>query len=187
MQQDLHTEQELLLKLAGGDRKAIDYIYKRHYKYISNWIVKNGGDEHDVEDICQESLIVLYEKSKSEEFRLTCRVSTYLFAIAKNLWYKKTQQNATIITEEDQDSLTGNYQDDIKAQHEREVHYEQLDAAIVQLGEPCSSLIKAFYYGNKSMQNIAADFGYTNADNAKTQKYKCLARLKKIFYGMQVK
>jgi hypothetical protein len=33
------------------------------------------------------------------------------------------------------------------------------------------------------MQMIADDFGYTNAENAKTQKYKCLMRLKKIFFS----
>jgi len=31
------------------------------------------------------------------------------------------------------------------------------------------------------MVEIAAGFGYTNADNAKNQKYKCLMRLKKLF------
>jgi hypothetical protein len=35
----------------------------------------------------------------------------------------------------------------------------------------------------KGMQEIADDFGYTNADNAKTQKYKCLMRLKKLFFS----
>ena len=34
----------------------------------------------------------------------------------------------------------------------------------------------------KSMEEIAKSFGYTNADNAKNQKYKCLMRLKKIFF-----
>lgn len=33
------------------------------------------------------------------------------------------------------------------------------------------------------MQELAKQFGYTNADNAKTQKYKCLLRLKKIFFA----
>ena len=33
------------------------------------------------------------------------------------------------------------------------------------------------------MPEIAEAFGYTNADNAKTQKYKCLVRLKKIFFA----
>ena len=33
------------------------------------------------------------------------------------------------------------------------------------------------------MNEIAGSFGYTNADNAKTQKYKCLVRLKKLFFA----
>jgi hypothetical protein len=33
------------------------------------------------------------------------------------------------------------------------------------------------------MQELAAAFGYTNADNAKNQKYKCLMRLKKLFFS----
>jgi DNA-directed RNA polymerase specialized sigma24 family protein len=66
---------------------------------------------------------------------------------------------------------------------EREEHYAQLDAALDALGEPCRSLLRAFYHHDKSMQEIAAEFGYTNPDNAKTQKYKCLMRLKKIFFN----
>ena len=50
------------------------------------------------------------------------------------------------------------------------------------LGEPCKSLLEAFYMQKKGMQEIAGIFGYTNAENAKTQKYKCLMRLKKLFF-----
>jgi hypothetical protein len=35
----------------------------------------------------------------------------------------------------------------------------------------------------KGMQELASEFGYTNADNAKNQKYKCLMRLKKLFFS----
>ncbi len=37
------------------------------------------------------------------------------------------------------------------------------------------------------MQEIAEVFKYTNAENAKTQKYKCLTRLKKIFFTSGIK
>jgi len=33
------------------------------------------------------------------------------------------------------------------------------------------------------MQEICERFGYTNADNAKNQKYKCLMRLRKLFFA----
>jgi hypothetical protein len=54
--------------------------------------------------------------------------------------------------------------------------------AIEQLGEPCRTLLEDFYMGNLTMEQISEKFGYTNADNAKNQKYKCLQRLKKIFF-----
>ena len=57
-----------------------------------------------------------------------------------------------------------------------------MNKAIGSLGEPCKSLLEAYYLQHRNMQEIAVEFGYTNADNAKNQKYKCLMRLKKIFF-----
>ena len=58
-----------------------------------------------------------------------------------------------------------------------------MENALQKIGEPCKSLLEAFYIEKKSMPEIADSFGYTNADNAKTQKYKCLVRLKKLFFA----
>ena len=57
-----------------------------------------------------------------------------------------------------------------------------MEKAIGNLGEPCKSLLEAYYLRKMNMQEIAFSFGYTNAENAKNQKYKCLMRLKKIFF-----
>lgn len=58
-----------------------------------------------------------------------------------------------------------------------------METSMSKIGEPCKSLLDAYYLQNKSMLDIAKEFGYTNADNAKTQKYKCLVRLKKLFFA----
>ncbi len=185
----IHTEQQLLAAFATGERYAASKLYSQHLSIVNGWMIKNGASEDDVADVFQEAMMILYEKAQQEEFRLTCAIGTYLFAISKNLWYKKVsrQQKMPGYLPEDtgDEGADWAYEDDVNVQVEREAHYEQLDIALEQLGEPCSSLIKAFYHHDKSMQEIAADFGYTNPDNAKTQKYKCLARLRKIFYSMQ--
>jgi RNA polymerase sigma factor (sigma-70 family) len=188
----VHTDQDLLKELAIGERSATEKIYVDNYPIITKWIMTNGGAEADAADIYQEAMIVLYEKAQNEEFRLACKIGTYLFAISKNLWYKKIQklQKQPGFLPEDAGASENSdwaYEDDINAHQERELHYEQLGSALDQLGEPCRSLLKAFYQHDKNMQEIAADFGYTNPDNAKTQKYKCLNRLRKLFYGTQAK
>ena len=58
-----------------------------------------------------------------------------------------------------------------------------MNLALDEIGEPCKTLLKDFYIKNLSMKDIQEKFGYTNTDNAKTQKYKCLQRLKKIFFN----
>lgn len=191
MQSPTTTEQELLAALAHGQRAATEQIYRQNYHIVSGWLKKNGGAASDADDLFQEAMVVLFGKAQDEEFRLTCSIGTYLFAISKHLWYKKLQRQSrepvalhdNTGTEEDEGTGIA-YDDDINAHQEREAHYEQLDSALDQLGEPCRSILKAYYHHDKSMQEIAADFGYTNPDNAKTQKYKCLARLRKLFYTM---
>jgi RNA polymerase sigma factor (sigma-70 family) len=153
-----------------------------------HWITGAGGDDADAADIFQEAMVVLFEKARSEDFRLSCRIGTYLFAICKHLWYKKLEHRKRMpVSMPDSagspEGFDPAYEDDIKVHEEREEHYTQLDAALETLGEPCRSLLRAFYHQDKSMLEIAADFGYTNPDNAKTQKYKCLMRLKKIFFS----
>jgi RNA polymerase sigma factor (sigma-70 family) len=192
LQDPVHTEIDLLTELAAGKRKATEQVYRQHYPIVTKWIQNHGGTGADAADIYQEAMVILYEKAQTREFRLTCKIGTYLFAICKNLWFKRLQniQKQPGLLPDGagiDERLDWAYEDDVKAHEEREMHYGQLNAALDQVGEPCRSLLKAFYQHNKNMQEIAADFGYTNPDNAKTQKYKCLNRLRKLFYSVQAK
>ena len=189
----INNEQQLLIALAKGERGATEQIYKQQFPIINGWLLKNGGSSDDSADLFQEAMVVLFGKVQNPGFELTCSIGTYLFSISKNLWYKKLQKNqkeATRFfdnTESENDGIGVNYDEDVKVHHEREAHFDQLDAALGQIGEPCRSLLQAFYHKDKSMQEIAVDFGYTNPENAKTQKYKCLTRLRKLFYSVQAK
>lgn len=187
-----YTDTELLTGLATGDRDAVAAIYKLYHSVLTKWILSRGGLGADAEDVFQEAIVVLFEKAKSPEFCLTCKLSTYLFAISKRLWFKKMERAANYYSlneEADDQGDLGTYDSDLQLYTEKEEQYNQLTMALAQLGEPCSSLLKAFYEEKKNMQEIAASFHYTNAENAKTQKYKCLTRLRKIFFaaGVNVK
>jgi DNA-directed RNA polymerase specialized sigma24 family protein len=66
---------------------------------------------------------------------------------------------------------------------EKEQSFQQMAMALDELGEPCRSIIEGFYLNSQTMDEIRDKFGYTNTDNAKNQKYKCLQRLKKLFFS----
>jgi len=68
-------------------------------------------------------------------------------------------------------------------EHEkRDEQFRIMQRSMGSLGEPCKTLLADYYLHKRSMQDIAEKFGYTNAENAKNQKYKCLMRLKKLFF-----
>jgi DNA-directed RNA polymerase specialized sigma24 family protein len=64
----------------------------------------------------------------------------------------------------------------------RELEFSRMATSLDSLGQPCRSILEDFYIKDLTMDETAGKFGYTNADNAKNQKYKCLQRLKKLFF-----
>lgn len=176
-------DKELLNGLAKNDKSAIEVIYKENFSLIQQMIVQNNGSEDDARDIFQESLIVLYQKAMSENFELNCQLRTYIYSVSRRLWLKRLQ------TKRIYDTPIDNYEEEVAVEEDVETHEKQdrqygvMKSALGKIGEPCKSLLEAFYVHNKNMQEISSYFGYTNADNAKNQKYKCLMRLKKLFFA----
>lgn len=179
----IDQENDLLKGLAANDTNSIETIYRENFTAIKAFIIKNNGYPDDALDIFQEAMIVLFEKAKSSSFTLSCQLQTYLYSICRRLWLKKLQKqnrfNPSIETIQEIVPV----EDEIDLHEKKNNDFLLMESALEKIGEPCKSLLEAFYIEKKSMPEIAASFGYTNADNAKTQKYKCLVRLKKIFFA----
>lgn len=179
------SDEQLISSLASGDSSTINYIYKSCYPTIEKMVFKMNGSVDDAYDIFQDAVTILYEKAKNNDLQLSCRFSTYITAVAKHMWLKKMSQkkNQGFSTLSDYLEETIGVHDTVHQFFEFEQNVSKLTDCLKQLGEPCNTVITAFYIQNKSMQDIATNLGYTNAENAKTQKYKCLNRLRKLFFN----
>ena len=177
-------EEKLILKgLAANDKQAIETIYRGNFAMIQSFILNNSGSQDYARDIFQEAMIVLFEKSRLDSFELSSQLKTYIYSVCRRLWLKRLQQLQRF------GSLIENVEETVSVEEDLEMHEKHnadfiiMENAMSKIGEPCKSLLDAYYIQKKNMQKIAVDFGYTNADNAKTQKYKCLVRLKKLFFA----
>jgi RNA polymerase sigma factor (sigma-70 family) len=178
------TDEKALLKgLALNDRKSVETIYKLFYNMVQSLIINNNGSSDDARDIFQETVIVLYEKAKTGSFELNCQLKTYVYSVSRRLWLKKLQQQQRYIPNMNGLEETVPIEDEIEGHSQRQSEFQMMEKAMLHLGEPCRSLIEAFYLQKRNMTDIAGHFGYTNADNAKNQKYKCLMRLRKLFFA----
>jgi RNA polymerase sigma factor (sigma-70 family) len=176
-------ERVLLRGLAQNDKTSIDAIYRENYPTIQSFILNNNGSVDDARDIFQEAVIVLYEKSGLPTFSLNCQIRTYLYSVCRRLWLKRLQQLNRFTSMAESIEETIPVEEELEDHGKKNDEYILMEQAMAKIGEPCKSLLDAYYMEKKNMQDIANEFGYTNADNAKTQKYKCLVRLKKLFFA----
>ena len=175
-------DSEVILGILNDSKKTLEGIYKAYFPMVLQLVLTNSGSEDDAKDIFQESVIVLYDKVKAGNFELNSKLKTFLYSVCRRLWLKRLNQkskNSGNITDFE-DVLA--VEQDLEYHEEKDRQFKQMDEALSHLGEPCRTIIEEFYLNNKSMQEICEAFGYTNADNAKNQKYKCLQRLKKLFF-----
>ena len=179
---NISKEKSLLEALARKEKEAIEVIYRDHYQMIQSMVINNSGSADDAADVFQETMIVLFEKSGTEGFELTCQLKTFIYSISRRLWLKKLQLSSRISTADHLTEEIVAVEEDLEIHEKRQAEFQMMDTAMARIGEPCKSLLEAYYLQKKPMQQIASEFGYTNADNAKTQKYKCLVRLKKLFF-----
>lgn len=181
---DMQIDSGIINGIREGDNLAIQQLYQLHFPPIAKMIINNRGSREEAQDVFQETVMVLYDKITRDDFVLSSRLQTFLYAVSKRLWLKHLTRGEAKYHKD----LIDNHEDSLATEeaiedHEAiEANFTHMEDALNGLGEPCKTILRDFYIKGKSMAAICEKFGYTNTDNAKTQKYKCLQRLKKIFF-----
>jgi RNA polymerase sigma factor (sigma-70 family) len=178
-----YTDLEFIEGLKHNNDAVLRALYKKYYNLVLKYVVNNSGNSEAAADIYQETIIVLYENVQKPAFQLNCQLQTFIFSIAKRLWLKQLRGSGQVTRfREDEEGEVVDVTDEISDHLKKESDIEKMNASMENLGEPCKTLLKDFYVYKLSMEDISEKFGYTNSDNAKTQKYKCLQRLKRYFF-----
>lgn len=177
------TDTEFIEGLKTGNEATLNALYKKYYNIVLKIVVNNSGSSEAAQDIYQETIIVLFENAQKPGFSLNCQLQTFIYSIAKRLWLKQLRNNSNLtkLADGDEDEIV-DVSEEINEHLQKEEALLRMSRSLDELGEPCKTIINDFYIHHLSMEEISEKFGYTNSDNAKTQKYKCLQRLKKHFF-----
>lgn len=171
-------DEQIIHLLHSVDRVAAFKKLFRYYGAVKSHVIKNSGSEQDAEDVFQDALIILYNKIQSPEFKLTSRLETFLFGIAKHVWSEKIRrkqkdENASIAFESSRlESSNDEYRISIA------------ERAIQFISQQCKEILELFYLKRKSMEEIASLQSYSSVNAAKTAKYKCLEKAKSEFQNL---
>ena len=184
------TDAQILLGIMENDERAWRYIY--HNMKIGFASILQRSFLHvklvneDVEDIFQESLIVLMQRIKSGGVVIPREgaIFSLLVQIGKltacNILRKRSRISSTdavtFLEKQHYESEDNTVSVDEK-QHTQE---EFLDRVFDSMPAECKQLLKLFYWERKPMDDIASVLGMRNADSAKTKKSKCMNKFKDI-------
>ena len=182
------TDSQLLIGIMQNDERAWKHICKNMKQGFTSILVQtfqfSNLTNEDIEDIFQESLIVLMQKVKSGSIVISREgaLFSYLVQIGKltacNLIRKRKD-----ITSEDVVTISDNLHkeyEDISVDEKQKSQDKFLDMVFDSLPSDCKTLLKYFYWGRKPMDQIARVLGMRNADSAKTKKNKCMNKFKDI-------
>lgn len=164
--------------LSTKDNQAFEILYVEYFNMAKYFIIKNNGNISEAKDVFQDAIIVLFEKTKNPNFNITCTLKTYIYSIVRNLWLKVLSKKKKTVSLTDFEKY---YKIEIEGyDFEKDIKINKVLEAIKKLGDKCKKILTGFYFEKKKMDLIAEELGYTNANNAKNQKYKCMQQLKKI-------
>jgi RNA polymerase sigma factor (sigma-70 family) len=166
------NENEIIERISQGDEKALDFLYKKHYRMMTRLIVSNNGTEQEAKDIYQDALIVFWQKATSGNLVLTSKISTFLYSICLNLWRKELDRKSRLSNKE-HDGFE--YQN-----NEQEEKAKIINECITNLGDTCKKILTYYYFDGMSMDKIAEKLEFANTDTAKTKKYKCKKKLDEL-------
>lgn len=170
---------EIINDLKGENNHAFGILYKEYFGMVNRFIIYNNGRTDDAEDIFQDTMMVLLEKLRQDDFQLTASIKTYIMAISKNLWLKRlrTAYRETEFT----DFHSNRFYEEINVAIENEKSYwDKLQNYIHQITEHCKGLIHDMFFKEKAIEQIQKEYGYSSKHNAQNQKHKCVEQIRKI-------
>lgn len=173
------SDNVLIHELRKGNYAVFKKLYN-HFPIVEQYILKNNGDRDSAKDIFQNTLITFYKKSLQPDFQLTAKISTYLYAIAKNLWLKKLRDEKNKYLSLDEVHESSLSSPESKKENPSLSLKDYLKQKLQQLGEPCKSILVMHTYQKLSMKVITEKMGYANEHTVRQQKYKCLKRIRKL-------
>lgn len=140
--------------------------------------------KEDVDDIFQESLVILMQKGKSDGVTVSREgaVFSYLVQIGKLTTCNFIRKRRGLTSDEEvivSRNLHKEVEDiEVPVEVKQQAQDEFLDRAYDSLPDTCKKIFKQYYWERKPFDDIADSIGYGTIDSVKTKKSKCMKQFK---------
>lgn len=181
-QKTQYADEELVAAIRAGGREredAVAWLYRRYVDRMVRFITARSGSEAAARDVFQDAVITLLTAIEEGRFRGQSSLSTYLFAIGKNLWYRRFNRSLreTALNTQAPEVQTPEAAPPPDRQYMASETQALLDELLGSLKAKCRQVL-SLWARKYAMKDIAAEMGYANEQVARNKKNQCLNELK---------
>jgi RNA polymerase sigma factor (sigma-70 family) len=183
------TSKEFYIGFKNNNQKVINEFYEgfsdKFKRVLRSKYNSVFMDEDFFADVYQDTIMRLWENIQYEKItleNLTSDIAAYLFGIGENV-LREALRKKKEVSIEDLPELP-DYTKKFITVYEINERNKAIRNLVDSMEEPCAPILLDFYWRGYSMEEIAIRWGYANANSAKTQKNKCMNKLKAIFKSL---
>lgn len=180
---------QLIKSIKNGSRKeankSISTLYELNFSKVERYLLSKGSAREQIKDIFQEAILTVFMKIRSGHFRGDSTVSTFLFAVCKNIWFKEVKREGRLGSLTSSSELADHELPDNPAdEFTRKI---ELADVIKGLGQECQEILVAFYFKKVSMKELKEQYQLDSIGAMKNRKYRCLKNLITIITKKNIK
>ncbi|MQA18019.1 RNA polymerase sigma factor [Rugamonas rivuli] len=172
-------EVRLLARIAAGDRLAFETLYRTYFSRLSRFVGRMARNAALIEEVVNDTMLVVWQKAAT--FDGSCKVSTWIFAIA----YRKTLKGLKA-SDDPVESDASLYEDDSGNQPEQTMNRQQLQQtvgeALDQLPAAQRAVMVLTYYHDMAYSDIA-EVVDCPLNTVKTRMFHARHRLKDLLWN----
>ena len=168
----------IIEEIKNGNIKYLDKIYLEVKPSFFSFVKSNfpGITSQETEDVFQDSIIDLYKNIQREVLtEIEISFTAYVVHIGKMKLIKLSEQKQKRQTSSIDEIA------DISVDVPENLDWGKVEQMVefifANIDEGCKAILERYYFKKMSMDEIASDLGYKNADVVKSKKNRCINRV----------
>jgi RNA polymerase sigma-70 factor (ECF subfamily) len=171
------SDDVLIVRIAGGDRLAMQVLYARHHVRVYRFVLRVVRNEATAEDLISEVFLDVWKQAGRFEGRAA--VSTWLLSIARFKALSALRRRPESMLDDEQAEAIEDDSDDPEVVAQKKDKSEALQRCLKELSPEHREVIDLVYYHEKSVEEVATIIGIPEA-TVKTRMFYARKKLSEL-------
>ena len=174
-----HTDEQLMLRLKGGDRQAFDVIVQRYRDRMVSYAFRMVGNAELAQDVAQETFVRVFKSAST--FRDDGRLAPWLYRIASNVCLSERTKRAKEALNVDYETLEDTHDSGVLVDEQvmAAMSTQRLGRAIDQLSPQHKAALTMHVYQGLTYVEIGEALGIPTG-TVKSRLFYAIRKLRNV-------